>query len=269
MPLAAPPGDLPGRATDLVTHIMASGLRAGRRVAAPLLGPAVGSVLRIAPARDRIVLTFDDGPDPRWTPRLLEVMADHGASATFFLLGTAVRRHPDVARALARGGGEIALHGNDHRRITDLPAREFSRELAEGRRTVEQATGTSVRWFRPPYGGQSPLTYALVRRAGLTPVMWTGTFWDWRELPQEERVTKALATRPGGIVLAHDRHAGPADGVDDGPDPRVDRADLLDRVLSAWAQRGVRAVSVGDALAGGASLVRRPWFPRQSPVHRT
>lgn len=235
--------------------------RAGYDAAAPALGLVVGSALHLARDGGRVALTFDDGPDPHWTPALLQVLRAHDASATFFMLGTSVRRHPDIARHVAAAGGEVALHGLDHRRTTRLGAREFDRSIRAGRRVVEEATGATVRWYRPPYGAQNPTTWALTRRAGLTPVMWDATFWDWRVLPQEERVAKALSTaRAGSIMLAHDRHAGPQDGCDDGPDPNLDRVDLLDQVLTGLARQGLRATSVGEALAGGALLRRRLWF---------
>lgn len=235
--------------------------RAGYEAAAPALGRVIGSAKRLDDDGGRVALTFDDGPDPYWTPRLLDVLDHHGATATFFMLGTSVQRHPDVARHVADAGGEIALHGLDHRRTTTLGPREYDRAIRAGRQVVEDATGAEVRWYRPPYGAQSPVTWALARRAGLTPVMWDATVWDWRDIPQDERVAKALATTtPGSILLAHDRHAGPEDGCDDGPDPGTDRVDLLDRVLTEFARRGLRVTSVGEALAGGATLRRRPWF---------
>ena len=235
--------------------------RGGYELVAPARGRVAGSAMRLGDHGGRVALTFDDGPDPHWTPRLLEVMCDHRASATFFMLGTSVLRHPEVARHVADAGGEIALHGLDHRRTTTLGAREFDRAVRAGKRVVEDATGATVRWYRPPYGAQNPVTWALARRAGLTPLMWDATVWDWRDIPQAERVAKAMATAsPGGILLLHDRHAGPQDGCDDGPDPGTDRVDLLDRVLTGLARRGLRATSVGDALDGGATLRRRPWF---------
>lgn len=235
--------------------------RAGYEAAAPALGRVVGSAMRLGDDGGRVALTFDDGPDPYWTPRLLEVMRDHGATGTFFMLGTSVQRHPEMARYVADAGGEVALHGLDHRRTTTLGAREFDRAIRAGRRLVEQASGATVRWYRPPYGAQNPVTWALAKRAGLTPVMWDATVWDWRDIPQEERVAKAMETTfPGSILLAHDRHAGPEDGCDDGPDPGTDRVDLLDRVLTEVSRRGLRATSVGAALDGGATLRPRLWF---------
>ena len=225
--------------------------RALRRAASPL-----GSVEAVRTTESEIVLTFDDGPDPVGTPAVLEALAAHGATATFFVLMTRVRAHPDlVARVLAEGH-EVGLHGVDHRPLPHFAYAEARARTAAAARELETATGTPVRWFRPPYGAQTPLTWLAVRRAGLVPVMWGPTTWDWRDLPQDERVRKAQeGARPGAVVLAHDAFAGAADGaVDDGSGlraPEVDRADLVSRVLEAYARAGWRGRSLGAALRHG------------------
>ena len=98
-----------------------------------------------------------------------------------------------------------------------------------------------------------------MRRAGLVPVLWGPTTWDWRELPQADRVRKAQdGVRPGAVVLAHDAFAGAADGADDDGHglraPDVDRRDLVDRVLTAYAAAGLRGRSLGDALRHGTPV---------------
>ena len=225
--------------------------RALRRAAWP-----VGSVDAVRTAEPEIVLTFDDGPDPVGTPAVLDALAAHGATATFFVLLTRVRSRPDlVARVLAQGH-EIGLHGADHRPLPHFAYAEARARTAAAAYELEALTGTPVRWFRPPYGAQTPRTWLAVRRAGLVPVMWGPTTWDWRELPQDERVRKAQeGARAGAVVLAHDAFAGAADGaLDDGRGlraPDVDRFDLVHRVLETYAAAGLRARSLGDALRHG------------------
>jgi hypothetical protein len=99
-----------------------------------------------------------------------------------------------------------------------------------------------------------------VRRLGLTPVLWESGLYDWVDLPQDTRIERGLSeTRPGSVVLMHDGFAGTEDGVDDGPDPGVDRPDLVARTLDALAGRGLVATSLEVAL-GSAELVLRPRF---------
>lgn len=248
---------------QLAKSVMRVGRKAAGTIASPILGPLSGSVVGVAGVPGTVVLTFDDGPDAHWTPQLLDVLDAHGASATFFMLGTAVRRAPHVAAQVARSGNEVALHGRDHRRPTTLSTAELTAALTQGRRELERATGKRVRWYRPPYGAQHRRSYRVARNCGLTPVMWSGTTWDWRDIPQDQRVAKAVATSgPGGILLAHDRQADVSDNAASERKVQVDRADLLDRVLGELAGRGLRAMSLGDVLAEGARPVLRPWFPR-------
>lgn len=235
--------------------------RAIRRLSAP-----VGSVKAVRTAEPEIVLTFDDGPDPVGTPAVLDALAKHRASATFFVLLTRVRQYPVLLERIRDEGHEIGLHGVDHRRLTRFSHTEAHARTAAARDELEAASGTTVRWFRPPYGAQTPLTWLAVRRAGLAPVLWGPTTWDWRDLPQADRVWKARqGARAGAVVLAHDAFAGQADGAledNDGlVEPDIDRADLVDRMLTAYANDGLRARSLGVALEHG-SLVRSASFRR-------
>lgn len=231
-----------------------------RRAAAPL-----GSVDAVRTSEPEIVLTFDDGPDEVGTPAVLDALAAHRATATFFVLLTRVRRYPHLLERIRREGHEIGLHGVDHQRLTRFSYGDAHRRTAAGRAELEALTATPVRWFRPPEGAQSVSTWLAVRRAGLVPVLWGPTTWDWRDLPQDDRVRKAQqGARAGAVVLAHDAFAGAADGVvDDGRGlvaPDLDRYDLIDRVLTAYAGLGLRARSLGDALRHG-SVVRSARFP--------
>ena len=228
--------------------------RALRRAASP-----VGSVDAVRTTAPEIVLTFDDGPDPAGTPAVLEALAAHGATATFFVLLTRARRRPDLVARVVAEGHEVGLHGVDHRPLPDFSYAEARARTAAAADELEALTGTPVRWFRPPYGAQTPLTWLAVRRAGLVPVMWGPTTWDWRDVPQDERVRKALqGARAGAVVLAHDAFAGAADGaVDDGRGlhaPEVDRRDLVHRVLETYATAGWRGRSLGDALRHGEAV---------------
>lgn len=241
-----------------------SRLPAGLKTAVRRAGAPVGSVEAVRTAAPEVVLTFDDGPDPVGTPAVLAALAAHGASATFFVLLTRVRRHPELLEQVRAAGHEVALHGADHQPLTRFTHAEALRRTAAARAELEALTGDRVRWFRPPYGAQTPSTWLAARRAGTTPVLWGPTTWDWRDVGQDERVAKAQqGVHAGAVVLAHDAFADETDGADasGGPlvAPRVDRGDLVDRVLSAYAARGLRARSLGEVLEHG-SLVRAARF---------
>jgi peptidoglycan/xylan/chitin deacetylase (PgdA/CDA1 family) len=229
------------------------------RAARPL-SPWLGSGASITPGNGRVVLTFDDGPTAGETDLILRVLGARGATATFFVLVNRARRSPGLLHEVRDAGHEIALHGPDHRPLTSFGAREVGRRTRDARRELEDLAQVPVRWFRPPYGKQHVGAVMAVRRLGLTPVLWESGLYDWVDLPQDTRIERGLSeTRPGSVVLMHDGFAGTEDGVDDGPDPGVDRPDLVARTLDALAGRGLAATSLEVAL-GSAELVLRPRF---------
>lgn len=233
-------------------------LTAARRAAAPV----AGSVVAVRTDHARVVLTFDDGPEPGGTDRVLAALADAGATATFFVLMTRVRRYRGLFDEVAAAGHEVALHGVDHRPLPELAPDEVAAAMHRGRQELEDAAGRAVRWHRPPYGRQTPRTWRAVRRAGLTPVLWGPTTWDWRDVPHAARLAKAReGVHPGAVVLAHDGFAGPADGAADGPAPVLDRGRLIADVLAGYAADGLRACSLGEALDTG-TVVREARFLR-------
>jgi peptidoglycan/xylan/chitin deacetylase (PgdA/CDA1 family) len=242
-----------------------SRLPPGAKHALRRAGAFVGSVEAVRTAAPEIVLTFDDGPDPTGTPAVLEALAAHGATATFFVLLTRARRHPELLARVLEAGHEVGLHGVDHQPLTRFGHAEARARTAAGRAELEARTGRVVRWFRPPYGAQTPSTWLAVRRAGLTPVLWGPTTWDWREAAQADRVRKAgEGARAGAVLLAHDGFAGESDGaVATGPGslvpPDVDRFDLVHRVLTGYAAAGLQGRSLGGVLERGR-LVRAARF---------
>ncbi|WP_051208116.1 polysaccharide deacetylase family protein [Propionicicella superfundia] len=212
-----------------------------------------GSILRAERAGRRIALTFDDGPDPDVTPRLLAGLADAGAQATFFLLLSRVRRFPRVAAAVADGGHEIALHGLDHRRLTTLPLAEARRSITFARAELSERLGTEVRWFRPPYGAQTVQVWQHVRREGMETVLWGPGLADTEQVAVAERRRRRRA-RPGDIVLGHDGVADRDDGVDDPPPPALDRVAWALDAVREYQDGGLTVGTVGALLDAGTAV---------------
>ncbi|NEK57767.1 polysaccharide deacetylase family protein [Geodermatophilus sabuli] len=222
----------------------------------------VGSAVELRTERPEVVLTFDDGPEPGGTDRILAALAAAGASATFFVLLTRVRRYRSLVDDVVAAGHEVALHGVDHRALPTLPPAEAARMIRAGKAELEDAVGRPVRWFRPPYGRQTGRNWAAAARADLLPVLWGPTLLDWTDARDDQRVARSQdGVQKGSIVLAHDGFAGPEDGACDGPPPVLDRGHLVTAVLAGYADRGLTARSLGQALDGGGRLVRAPWFP--------
>ena len=225
--------------------------RVKRRLRPPverLLAP-VGCVVGARTEEPLVAVTFDDGPSATWTDPILHVLAERGAFATFFLLGTNTQRDPALARHICDAGHEIGLHGVDHTNLTTLSARAVFQRTRDGRRQLEDLTGTPVRWFRPPYGEQRLRSYGMVRAAGMEVVMWSTVGDDW--LPQRpERAAELIVpnVRPGDIVLLHDGWEPPRLRAAEAP--TFDRARMVDVLLQGLQDRGYGATSVGRLLSG-------------------
>jgi peptidoglycan-N-acetylglucosamine deacetylase len=152
-----------------------------------------------------VSLTFGDGPHPEGTPAVLAALAELGWSATFFLLGREVRRFPDVARSIVEAGHEVAVHGDDHRNHLAHSASWVHRDLARAREAIAAATGSTPRWFRPPYGVLSGGSLRAAAALDLTPVLWTTWGRDWRPISPQQVLRQVLSgLDDGGTVLLHD-----------------------------------------------------------------
>ncbi|MDN5571838.1 MAG: polysaccharide deacetylase family protein [Propionibacteriaceae bacterium] len=249
-------------------------LHAGKVAAMRILEKApqnIGSVssVRLEGARP-VVFTYDDGPTPGRTPDVMDALAEHGATATFFVLMTSVHAHPELLREVIAAGHEVGLHGVDHRHLPSLPIRVVADNVRRGKAELEDIVGQPIRWFRPPYGHQSPADWHTIRAAGMESVLWSSTSWDWnRKVDNAKRVEIAsLSLHPGAVILLHDGHASDADLAYDGPEPQLDRRDLTDRLLRVCAERDLTCLSLGNLVDRGGELVRRPHFTIRPRLHR-
>jgi peptidoglycan/xylan/chitin deacetylase (PgdA/CDA1 family) len=212
------------------------------------------------PGERPVVLTYDDGPEPGGTDVVLEVLARHAVTATFFVLLSRTRRYPGLLSEVLAAGHEIGLHGVDHQRLTTLDPAHVAQRTADARHELEDTIEAEVRWFRPPYGGQSAGTWQAICGTGLTPVVWTADLHDWMETTDDERLSGVRAlTQPGAIILAHDGFATAADGAAHGDPPRIDRAKLSQGLIGICQSKELTPGSLGQALAAG-QLATRVWL---------
>jgi peptidoglycan/xylan/chitin deacetylase (PgdA/CDA1 family) len=189
------------------------------------------------PSRERVeagvVLSFDDGPDPDATPAVLDALEAGGARATFFMVGEQVMEHRALAREVAERGHEVGLHGHEHVDHHELGGR-VKDDLARGLGTLEAATGTRPRLFRPPYGRFSEASYAACQALGLEPVYWSGWGMDWEPIPPERIADTAIRDLTDGtILLLHDsaRYAY--------RESAAPTAEALPAILAAARERGL------------------------------
>ncbi len=153
-----------------------------------------------------VAITFDDGPDPNSTPRILDELDRLGWSATFFVLGSMVRRAPELLVEIDGQGHEIGLHGDTHHSHLLMSPAAVRRDLAAGVATLHEVIGRRPHWFRPPYGELSLGSVMAARGLGLQPVLWSAWGKDWAQGASGESVTTTVlrGLEPGGTVLLHD-----------------------------------------------------------------
>jgi peptidoglycan/xylan/chitin deacetylase (PgdA/CDA1 family) len=199
--------------------------------------------LEVLPASDLVALTFDDGPDPRFTPPLLDALDRAGATATFFVVGERLPGAEDLLREIEQRGHEIALHGMSHRRHNSLDDAEARAELTDGLAAIEAAGVRRPRWYRPPFGGSSPALARFSQELDLGLAYWSAWGQDWEEIPAvtiAELILRDLG--PGGIVLLHD---SPLYAEREDAASTIGAIPLL---ATALQDQGLRATSISSAL---------------------
>jgi len=140
---------------------------------------------------NEIALTYDDGPNPAATPRLLEVLARHGVRATFFLIGGYVRRESALVREMAAAGHGIGDHSMTHPNLALCSGRRIREELGDSKAAIEDVVGAQVRLFRPPFGARRPYVLRVAREMGMMPVMWNIICQDWTPIGGKEICRRA------------------------------------------------------------------------------
>src|SRR4051812_2091286 len=171
---------------------------------APRLADTLG-IPRSAP-QGGVVLTFDDGPHPEGTPAVLESLAAADAKAAFFLVGEQVRRNPGLSAEIAAAGHRVELHGERHRNQLRLTPGQILEDLRRGSAAIEDATGRTPRYYRPPYGIFSAAGLWTVKRSPFEPLLWSRWGRDWMRAASAASIAAeaARALGPGDVVLLHD-----------------------------------------------------------------
>jgi peptidoglycan/xylan/chitin deacetylase (PgdA/CDA1 family) len=141
-----------------------------------------------------LALTFDDGPNPVWTPQLLEVLASYDVRATFFMLGSHAQAEPELVRRIVAAGHLIGNHSWSHPNLALATHQRIREELARTQETLEQIAGVPIRYFRPPFGARRPDVLRTARSMGLVPVLWNAMTSDWSE-PSADRIVKRLTEK--------------------------------------------------------------------------
>jgi peptidoglycan/xylan/chitin deacetylase (PgdA/CDA1 family) len=147
-----------------------------------------------------VAITFDDGPHPEGTPQILEILAEHDARATFFLVGEQVAKRPQLARRIVEEGHAVGLHGYRHRPHPSRTAAAMGDDFERGTAAIADASGVQPRLHRPP------ASLRIARERGLQPLLWSKWGKDWRKFTTPDRITRRVVTgvRSGDVILLHD-----------------------------------------------------------------
>ncbi|GGS70335.1 hypothetical protein GCM10010206_35880 [Streptomyces cinerochromogenes] len=162
-------------------------------------------ILRISGRGRRMVLTFDDGPHPEYTPHILDTLAHYGVRAMFFVCGECVVENKELLARMADEGHVVGNHTWTHPLLTELDRGEIRDEMESTSDAIEDAYGERPQWFRAPYGAWNRAAFQLGADMGMEPMAWTVDTTDWSEPGTDtivDRVEEGAA--PGVVVLSHD-----------------------------------------------------------------
>lgn len=241
-------------------------VRVRKRLATTQYGRrALGSLHGVATDEPVFGVTFDDGPNPDVTPRVLDLLTERGSTATFFMPAARALAHPELAREVAARGNEVGVHGFEHTRITELGWGGVRNETTRARSELGRIVGTKPHWFRPPYGAQNIRTFLATRLQGMDVAVWSVDPSDSMTTSGFEVTSvepglvtlhaagKEISLAAGSILLLHDTPA--ADDLHDGATRKIA---LIERLLDGIRSSGGRTVTLSELLRQGVAD-RRIW----------
>ena len=210
-------------------------------------------------SRPVLCLTFDDGPDPVYTPQLLELLERWQVPAAFFVMGRQAAAHPDLLHRMEAAGHTVGLHSNIHKSAYLMTPRQAAEDFRQSMEALRSA-GLRPKYYRPPWGHATPASRRLAGQYGLTPVYWDVMAQDWKASITEDEILRRLlirtgaarpstecaahrvgTERPGAIVCLHDGR-----GRRQAPQRMVH---ALGRAVEMWKAEGFRFVTLEEFLS--------------------
>jgi peptidoglycan/xylan/chitin deacetylase (PgdA/CDA1 family) len=206
-----------------------------------------GTVYRVPTLGRAVALTFDDGPSPIWTPKILNELKTLDVKATFFMLGQHVRDYPEIARRVAGEGHEIENHTYDHHVLIYYKMDELEKEINDTGSIIRSVTGRTTKYFRPPKAWLTSREKGKIKEMGYEVVLWSLNSKDWVTF-DDKYVLKYLLRniQPGDIVLFHD--SGGVFGTEGGN--REETVKIISQLVPKLRDRGYRFVTVAELLDG-------------------
>jgi peptidoglycan-N-acetylglucosamine deacetylase len=184
-----------------------------------------------------IAMTFDDGPSPETTPRLLDILKQRNIKATFFMIGQNAERNPEIVKRILADGHEIGNHSWTHPQLAKLPDDRVTEEITKTQNAITNASGYTPKLLRPPYGSITGRQKEWIENQfGLSVILWSVDPFDWKRPGASVIQQRILAgARPGAIILSHDIHK--------------QTVDAMPATLDALAAKGFKFVTVSQLIA--------------------
>ncbi|MDQ0418111.1 peptidoglycan/xylan/chitin deacetylase (PgdA/CDA1 family) [Croceifilum oryzae] len=187
--------------------------------------------------KNAIALTFDDGPDQVYTPKVLDILKKYRVKATFFLVGNNVEKYPQVVKRIAQEGHQIGNHSYDHANLKKLPDKAYHEQIEKTGRLIRNLVGYTPKAFRPPYGSLSEKQVKWASDKKYLVTQWNVDTLDWKGLSKEEVLSRALdSTTPGAIILQHSMYPMKLQGS----------VEALDQMIPILKSNGTRLVTISQ-----------------------
>ncbi|WP_425415757.1 polysaccharide deacetylase family protein [Orenia metallireducens] len=210
-------------------------------IAEPKKENTAKKIYRKGPSTMKVALTFDDGPDPVYTPQVLDVLKKYNVKATFFLVGQRVEKNPSIVKRIYEEGHTIANHSWDHANLTTLDEFELEQNMTATDNSIKEIIKKRPELMRPPYGAVNSSTLEQLNNLGYKVIHWSVDSLDWKAKTKEEVLAKTLPDiHEGAIILFHS-----AGGKGQSLMPTIN---ALPTIIETLQEKGIEMVTVDDLL---------------------
>lgn len=242
-----PAPELPAPEAEVGVSSLGGGLERDNRVLGEfdLARVFPNLVLRQGDVKTKTVaLTFDDGPDRQYTPKILDVLAQKGVRATFFLIGKRLNDAPEVVRRIVSEGHDVGNHTHTHPNVTAFTGAEIESEIKTADRELEKFGVKKTGMFRPPYGAVGVSSVEHLAGAGYKLYLWSVDSLDWRGLKREQVINNVLPLTANGAVILFHSAGGPGEDLSG-------TVEALPMIIDELTAKGFRFVTLREMFPPG------------------
>ena len=211
------------------------------------------------PETPAVAITFDDGPDTTYTPKILDILARHGVRATFFLIGQAAEKHPEVVARIVNEGHAIGNHTYFHTNLSRMAAWQVLLDLRKAQAVFTRLVGQAPAVVRPPYGALDPPAVEAIGQEGFKVVLWTIDSLDWWGLSKEQIIKNVVPALKSGVIVLHHSSGGPGEDL-------TGTLEALPEIIRTLKDQGYRFLTVPEVLDEIERQRKAPKKPAPAPA---